>query len=55
MYTVDETGLMNNYAVEPTVYAAQYPSQEQQQQYALQAATAFLLVALTVLTAFAVS
>ncbi len=55
MYTIDETGRLNNYAVEPTVYAAQYPSQEQQQQYALQAAFAALLVTFTILTAFAVS
>ena len=35
MYTVDETGLMNNYAVEPAIYPAEYPSIEQQQQYVL--------------------
>lgn len=55
MYTVDETGLLNNYAVEPTVYAAEYPSQYEQQQYALQAAFAALFVTFTILTAFAVS
>ncbi len=55
MYTVDETGLMNNYAVEPAIYPAEYPSYEQQQQYIRQAATAALFVTLTVLTAFVVS
>ncbi len=55
MYTVDEKGVMNNYAVEPTVYAAEYPSEYQQQQYALQAAFAALFVGLTILTALAVS
>jgi hypothetical protein len=55
MYTVDENGIMNNYAVEPPVYPAQYPSLDQQQQYALQGAFAVLLVAFTVFTAFAVS
>jgi hypothetical protein len=55
MYTTDEAGLSNIYAVEPPIYPAQYPSEEQQQQYVLQAAIAALLVTLTVLTAFAVS
>jgi hypothetical protein len=55
MYTVDETGVMNNYAVEPKMYFAVYPSHEQQRQYLLQGAVAVLLVAGTILTAFAVS
>jgi hypothetical protein len=55
MYTRNEEGLLNNYATEPTVYFAEYPSPEQQQRYALQGAIAVLLVTLTVLTAFAVS
>ncbi|WP_416669408.1 photosystem II assembly protein Psb34 [Egbenema bharatensis] len=55
MYTRNEEGLLNNYATEPAVYFAEYPSPEQQQRYALQGAIAVLLVALTVLTAFAVS
>jgi hypothetical protein len=55
MYTIDETGVMNNYAVEPQVYLAQYPSPEQQLSYVRQGAIAALLIAVTVLTAFAVS
>jgi hypothetical protein len=55
MYTRNEEGLLNNYATEPAVYFADYPSPEQQQRYALQGAIAVLLVALTVLTALAVS
>jgi hypothetical protein len=55
MYTVDETGVMNNYAVEPTVYFAEYPSPDQQRRYALQGAVAVAFVALTVLASFAVS
>jgi hypothetical protein len=55
MYTRNEEGLLNNYATEPAVYFAEYPSPEQQQRYALQGAIAVLLVTLTVLTAFAVS
>ena len=55
MYTRNEEGLLNNYATEPAVYVAEYPSIEQQQRYALQGAIAVLLVTLTMLTAFAVS
>jgi hypothetical protein len=55
MYTIDETGVMNNYATEPTVYFTEYPSPEQQKRYALQGAVAVLLVALTLVTAFSVS
>jgi len=55
MYTVDETGVMNNYAVEPQAYFAEYPSIEQQRQYIFQGAFAVLLVGATILTALAVS
>ncbi|MGA7931968.1 MAG: ssl1498 family light-harvesting-like protein [Kovacikia sp.] len=55
MYTVDETGVMNNYAVEPQIYFAEYPSVEQQRRYIFQGALAILLVSATVLTALAVS
>ncbi len=54
MYTTNEEGLLNNYAVEPPVYYAEFPSPEQQQQYALQGAIATLLVTTFVLVAFAV-
>jgi hypothetical protein len=55
MYTTNEEGILNNYATEPAVYFAQYPSIEQQQSYALQGAIAALFVTFTILTAFAVS
>jgi hypothetical protein len=55
MYTVDETGVMNNYAVEPQLYFAEYPSPEQQRRYMFQGAFAILLVTATVLTALTVS
>lgn len=55
MYTIDETGLMNNYAVEPPIYPAEYPSEDQQRQYVFQGAIASLFVGLLLLTAFAVS
>ncbi len=55
MYTKDETGVMNNYAVEPEMYFAVYPSVEQRRSYLFQGAVAILLVATTLLTALAVS
>lgn len=55
MYTTNEEGILNNYAIEPAVYVAAYPSQGLQQQYALQALIATFLVVGTVLMAFAVS
>jgi hypothetical protein len=56
MYTTtDDRGILNNYATEPRMYYAEYPSQEQKRRYALQGAVAFLLVTLTILTAIGVS
>ncbi len=55
MKTINESGLFNNYASEPSVYFATYPSLEQQQQYALQAAIASLVVVAATLIAFSVS
>lgn len=53
--TVDQEGLTNNYAVEPTMYAAVFPSPEQVRQYALQAAAAALLIVGLIATSAAVS
>lgn len=56
MYTtVSNEGLLNNYATEPEIYYALYPSPEQQRKYALQGAIATLLVIATVLVGLAVS
>ena len=55
MYTTDNEGLLNNYAVEPTIYLADYPFPEAQRRYAIQGAIATLFVALTILTALAIS
>lgn len=56
MYTtIDDQGRFNNYATEPKMYLAEYPSQEKQRQYAFQAGFAILLVCSLVLTAFGVS
>ncbi|HEY9674693.1 MAG TPA: ssl1498 family light-harvesting-like protein [Waterburya sp.] len=54
-YTVDDEGITNNYAIEPVMYSAEYPSPKQQQHYALQGAVAILFVALTLWSASAVS
>ncbi|XWK89066.1 MAG: ssl1498 family light-harvesting-like protein [Phormidium sp.] len=55
MYTTNNEGILNNYAAEPTVYFAEYPSQEQQQRYLFQGALSVMFVTLLVLTAFGVS
>lgn len=56
MYTtINESGLLNNYAVEPQMSYAEYPSPEQQRRYAFQGAVATLFVSLLLLTALAVS
>lgn len=55
MYTTSTEGLLNNYAVEPPVYYAEFPTEWQIQRYAFQGAIASLLVALTIFTAISVS
>ena len=54
-YRVDDEGIINNYATEPDMSLADYPSPEQQKRYVSLGAGAMLLVAITLLTAFAVS
>lgn len=55
MYTINEEGLLNNYATEPAMYYAEFPSTEQRRQYAFQGAVAAFFVIATFLTALAVS
>lgn len=55
MYTIDDQGKLNNYAVEPTVYAAAYPHLDEQRRYLAQGAIAILLLSSVLFTAFAVS
>ncbi|HSM80120.1 MAG TPA: ssl1498 family light-harvesting-like protein [Nodosilinea sp.] len=50
-----DNGILNNYAVEPDMYFAVYPSAEQQKSYALQAATAALFLVSLLLVSVAVS
>lgn len=56
MYTtVNEEGILNNYAPETSIYYAEYPAMWEQRRYAVQGAIGTLLVGLLVLTALAVS
>lgn len=55
MYTSNDEVILNNYAAEPAVYFAEFPSPEQQQRYAFQGAIATLLIVFSLLTAFSVS
>jgi hypothetical protein len=50
-----DNGILNNYAVEPEMYLAAYPSPEQQRRYATQAAFASLLVGALVVVSLVVS
>ncbi|WP_448561872.1 photosystem II assembly protein Psb34 [Trichothermofontia sp.] len=53
MYTTDDRGILNTYAIEPAMTYAAYPSEAQQRQYALQGAVATLFVSLLILVAAA--
>jgi hypothetical protein len=56
MYTtINENGILNNYANEPEMYYSNYPNQEEQRRYALQGAYATLLVTTLILLALGVS
>lgn len=53
--TVDEQGILNNFAKEPEVSYADYPSQDKQRSYLIQGTLATVLISALVLTAFVVS
>jgi hypothetical protein len=57
MYTTTQldNGVLNNYANEPPVYFADYPSKYQQSRYAQQGAIAALFVTAVFLISLAVS
>jgi hypothetical protein len=56
MYTtINEDGILNNYATEPEVYYAAYPSSEEQRKYAFQGAIATLFLTAIILVALGVS
>ncbi|MCL1473718.1 photosystem II assembly protein Psb34 [Argonema antarcticum] len=54
-YITEERGILNNFAKEPKMYFAEYPTQQQQRSYLFQGVAALALLAAVVLTAFAVS
>jgi hypothetical protein len=43
-YTIDDEGLIDNFATEPSMYPSAYPSPRQQQQYIVLGAAAFSLL-----------
>lgn len=53
--TIDDEGLLNNYAIEPEIYPSDYPSLRQQTRYAVMGVGAMLLVVILVLIAFTAS
>jgi hypothetical protein len=56
MYTtINEDGILNNYANEPEMYYAAYPSQQQRNRYAFQGAVAILFVTAVILISLGVS
>jgi hypothetical protein len=55
MYTTDDRGVLNNYAVEPAMYYAEYPSIEEQRRYAFLGGLATLFVSALVLVALSVA
>lgn len=54
-YTVDDEGINNNYAIEPDISLAEYPSPKQQRRYILWGVGAILFVALIGMIAFIAS
>ncbi|MGH7998283.1 MAG: photosystem II assembly protein Psb34 [Brasilonema sp.] len=54
-YTVDDEGIVNNYAIESDMSLAKYPSAKQQWRYLFLGIGAILFVAVIALIAFAVS
>lgn len=53
--TTDETGLLNNYGIEPKVYYAEYPAPYQQRRYLLQGFLALLFVSSLIIVSVAIS
>ncbi|HIK14708.1 MAG TPA: ssl1498 family light-harvesting-like protein [Leptolyngbyaceae cyanobacterium M33_DOE_097] len=54
-YTIDDEGLVNNFAIEPDIYLSNYPSPRQQRQYLVLGAAAFFFVVTLLLTTVLVS
>ena len=54
-YTIDDEGIINNYATETDMSLANYPSPEQKKHYFFLGAGATLLITVALLISFAVS
>lgn len=54
-YTRDDEGIINNYAIEPDEYQADYPAPYQQRRYLFQGAIAVVFIGCIVWVAFIVS
>ena len=54
-YTRDDEGIVNNYAIEPEMSEAEYPSPKQQRRYIFLGAAAILFVALVIWIALAIA
>jgi hypothetical protein len=54
-YTRDDEGIVNNYAIEPEMSKAKYPSSKQQRRYLLLGAAAILFVALIIRIVLAIN
>lgn len=54
-YTIDDEGLVNNFAIEPDIYPSDYPSPQQQRQYIVLGAAASFFAVVLILTAVFVS
>lgn len=50
-----DNGILNNHAIEPTVYCAPYPTAQEQETYKIQAAWAVLFVTSLLLMATAIT
>jgi hypothetical protein len=54
-FTEDETGLLNNFAIEPKVYEAELPSEQQKKQYKIIGAISAILLLGLIVVAVTVS
>jgi hypothetical protein len=54
-YTKDDEGIINNYGLEPDMFAASYPTPKQQLRYVFLGVGALVLVSTLLLIGFAVS
>jgi hypothetical protein len=54
-YTIDDEGLINNFAIEPDMYPSEYLSPRQQRHYGVLGVTAILFVVMLMMVTFFIS